>query len=69
MMGVWDLNIFQIETSTKQKKIFGQTRTLSLVIAIPVSYPLCHKSCVVMNVISSDLNSIGTYDTTNVIIL
>ena len=38
--------------------IFGQTRTPNLVISMPASYPLRHRSCMVMNVISSYLNSI-----------
>ena len=60
MLGVWDLNIFQIETFTSQKK--GQTRTDNLVIFRPASYPLCHRSCVEMDVIISELNSITTSD-------
>ena len=72
MMGVWDLNIFQIETSTNRPpQILGQPQTPNFVISMPASDPLCHRNYihVVMDVISSDLNSIRIFDTPGVIML
>ena len=65
--GAWTYSTYKY-LHTK-KEFFGQTRTPNHVISTPASYPLCHRSCVVMHVISSNLNSINTYGTSSVIML